>query len=96
MKKPKNELPWKFYHGYCGDGIKTREYDEISTEKNVTVISGNWIRETVKEDLVYIVEAANNYAKAIELLKVLKSDCEGLLDDYNRPELNEFLKSIGE
>ena len=95
MNKPKNKLPWKLCHGTCGDGIKPREYSEISTERNVTVISTNWMREPQKEDLEYVVEAANNYPKAVEWVKKLKKHLE-IVDEYNHPELNEFLKSINE
>lgn len=46
------------------------------------------------EDAMQIEESLNNYPKVLELLKILKLDCEEAITEYNRPELNEFLKSL--
>ena len=94
MKKPKSTLPWKVDRCFQEKEHKEQCWCaviEYADNSESGVCSYGSIG---KQDAEYIVEAANNYQKAIELLKLLKQDCEALLDDYNRPELNDFLKSI--
>ena len=89
MKQPKSKLPWSSEPCRTGKDCWCRVINDGDNSSRGVVNSGS----VDKEDAEYIVEEANNYHKAIELLK---KDCEALLEEYNRPELNEFLESINE
>ena len=91
MKKPKSELPWRFEH--C------EKYDRVVDANNSTwddVMNNlDYYPDPVeKEDMEYIVQACNNFPKAIELLKESKSFKR--IIDYERwiKRVEEFLKSI--
>jgi hypothetical protein len=95
MLKPNSELPWKFesYKPDFGDG-----YDRITDVNNSTwdvMNNKDYYSASVDvKDMKYIVQACNNFPKAIELLKESKSFKR--IIDYERwiKRVEEFLKSL--
>lgn len=86
IKQPKS-LPWHLTKSSNND-----------TDNFVETVGGKVIsclyNEDSKEDGEYIVKACNNFPKVLKFLLLLKKDCEVAIDEYNRPDLNEFLKSL--
>jgi hypothetical protein len=95
MKKPKSELPWRFknldFEKYHGD----RSY-EVCQQNGTTIMHDDtyYNYSPGKETAEYIVQACNNFPKAIELLKESKSFKR--IVDYERwiKIVEEFLKNI--
>jgi hypothetical protein len=97
MKEPKSELPWKF------EDVEQISYYKKTYSRVVASNRGSWdVMNNLdyypdpveKEDMEYIVQACNNFPKAIELLKESKSFKR--IIDYERwiKGVEEFLKSI--
>lgn len=81
MKNPKSILPWK---GTCFDDFQSDKKDIINA--GYTNICGEI------EDFDYILQACNNFPRAIELLKNA-ADWD-LIGSEIGIEINEFLNSL--
>lgn len=87
MKKPKSELPWKANE--CKDDIVDQKDTPLYTSADCP--GGCYFYE--KEDVEYIVQACNNFPKAIELLRLYHkgATCK---EKLYLSEVGEFLKEI--
>jgi hypothetical protein len=93
MKQPKSKLPWSLVLDN-----KSGFYDK---EHNCFLVTDDYVGD---EDLKYIVQACNNFPKAVELLNRLKTaystNCKESNDDGSingwglLVEVEEFLKEI--
>ena len=103
MIEPKSKLPWTvdkcFQEKKYGEECWCAVINDADTEVGVCSYGS-----ICKQDATYIVEAANNYPKAVELLKTWsKLDKVYGISDYTvntekklLQDREEFLKSIGE
>lgn len=80
MKTPKSKLPWKQGPSYVGEIYST----SFSTE---TVC-----KHLYDEDTEYIIQACNNFPKAIQLLR----DTKDYYNPSNTEMIDKFLKEIDE
>lgn len=82
MKEPKSKLPWKL------------RADTLENEEGVSIIWGDRYGsgeiEGETEDLEYILQACNNFPKAIQFLK----DTRNYYNPSNIEMIDEFLKEI--
>lgn len=86
MKKPiLSKLPFHL-NDDCG-------YLDIEDSENVIIATINSHHNLVK-DAEYIVEACNNYPKAIELLKEIQQEVCFFKTKDTQDKLNNFLKHI--
>lgn len=93
MKEPKSKLPWK------GEDI-----DDLKSNNKKIIDTGYSNADCLPEDFDYIIQACNNFPKAVELLKESVLQLE-YLNSFEREHgttnkvllmLSEFLKSLEE
>jgi hypothetical protein len=100
--KPSSELPWKFEHYEPDFGDA---YDRVTDVNNSTwdvMNNKDYYSASVDvKDMKYIVQACNNFPKAIELLKELELSLDAASWDLNSGilktksnQITEFLKSL--
>jgi hypothetical protein len=88
MIKPKNKLPFCYSHNY----------DAIYSRDNINIASFNEFGDAYIEDFEYMVFCANNFQKAIELLKDYKEGIRFTLNDWREldDKIEKFLINIEE
>ncbi len=84
MKTPLNPLPWETFDSA---GNITIESSHPFGEDCVCM-------ELYKQDAEYLVQACNNFPRAIELLKKIIEIIDPNSDDFIELGINEFLKEI--
>lgn len=89
MKEPKSKLPWK----------RGQSDNILNDELNNTVIRAEFSYELVYDDkdINYMLQACNNFPKAIELLTELDKH-EGTREEYFKlmDDISKFLKELKE
>jgi hypothetical protein len=93
--KPSSELPWKFEHYEPDFGDA---YDRVTDVNNSTwdvMNNKDYYSASVDvKDMKYIVQACNNFPKAIELLKEYQSiKIVGDLLEFDK-KVQKYLKSL--
>lgn len=88
MKQPKSALPWNL-----GDSAKANTSADIECKGWVVVMG----EDIMQQDAEYIVEACNNYPKAVELLKTLMGHIYTAEErKKTRQKIDSFLSEIWE
>ena len=95
MVQPKSKLPWRIVEHGFQDKNEVSIYHNVKTDNHSKsyVYSPTAIGGSKREDLEYIVESANNFQKAIELLK----ECNSQMTENYRglpAKINKFLNEI--
>lgn len=93
MKEPDHNLPWRL-DIYQGDNTWRESYS-IRDSKDQEFIHDTPMEQQAPYigDAGYIVQAANNFPRAIELLKSLK-DCFYYGEDLLDPEIMQHYKEV--